>query len=62
MRDNYDFSRGVRGKYAKKFKQSTNIVLLAPDVVRAFPNSAAVKMALRDLIKIAEKAAKTGVN
>ena len=34
MRKEYDFSKGVRGKYAKKYKGATNIVLLDPDVAR----------------------------
>jgi hypothetical protein len=32
MRDEYDFSAGVRGKYAKGFAESTNVVALDPDV------------------------------
>ncbi len=58
MRKNYDFSNGVRGKYAARFKSGTNLVALAPDVQRAFPNSGAVNRALRDLIKVAQKTAK----
>jgi hypothetical protein len=54
MRSNYNFSKGVRGKYAKKFHQGTNLVALEPDVQRAFPNSGAVNKALRDLIKLAK--------
>ena len=59
MRTNYDFSNGVRGKYAARFKQGTNLVVLEPDVQKAFPNSGAVNKALRDLIKVAQKAAKS---
>lgn len=33
MRDEYDFSKGVRGKYAKRYANGTNVVLLEPDVV-----------------------------
>ena len=47
MRAEYDFSRGVRGKYARRFAQGTNVVLLDPDVAAAFPDSAAVNRALR---------------
>jgi len=47
MRAEYDFSRGVRGKYARRFAQGTNIVVLDPDVAAAFPDSAAVNRALR---------------
>ena len=34
MRPEYDFSHGVRGKYAKKYEQGSNIVLLDPDVAK----------------------------
>ena len=49
MRPEYDFSKGVRGKYAKRYAEGTNIVVLEPDVARAFPDSAAVNSALRAL-------------
>jgi hypothetical protein len=55
MLDNYDFSGGVRGKYAKRYAESTNIVILAPDVAAAFPDSKSVNNALRLLIKVAEE-------
>jgi len=42
---------GVRGKYAKRYKEGTNVVLLDPEVARAFPTSEAVNKALRKLIK-----------
>ena len=42
----YDFSNGVRGKYAGKFAGS-NIVVLAPDVAKTFPDSKSVNAALR---------------
>jgi len=39
MLDEYDFSKGVRGKYAKRYGEGTNIVILAPDVAEFFPDS-----------------------
>jgi hypothetical protein len=51
MRREYDFSTGVRGKYAKRFAQGTNLVLLEPDVAAKFPTAAAVNKALRELLK-----------
>jgi hypothetical protein len=51
MLNHYDFSGGVRGKYYAKYAQGTNIVLLDPDVAKAFPTSAAVNNALRNLTK-----------
>jgi hypothetical protein len=55
MRAQYDFSGAVRGKYYERFRQSSNVVLLEPDVAAAFPNSAAVNQALRALASIARK-------
>jgi hypothetical protein len=49
MLDEYDFSKGVRGKYAKRYHQGTNIVVLDPDVAEEFPNSEAVNQALRSI-------------
>lgn len=51
----YDFHGGVRGKYAARFAAGTNVVVLAPDVAEAFPDSDAVNEALRALITIARK-------
>ena len=51
-----DFPGGfVRGKYAKRLKESSNIVVLRPEVAQAFPNEEAVNNALLSLIEIAEK-------
>jgi hypothetical protein len=41
---------GVRGKYTKRYRQGTNIVLLEPDIAEAFPNDAAVNQALRGVL------------
>jgi hypothetical protein len=56
LRPEYDFSKGVRGKHAKRYAQGTNVILLAPDVAKIFKDSDAVNAALRDLIDIAVKA------
>lgn len=53
--DEYDFSKGVRGKYAARFAAGSNVVVLSPDVAVFFPDSASVNDALRALIKIAER-------
>jgi hypothetical protein len=55
MLDEYDFSKGVRGKYAKRYAEGTNIVVLAPDVAEFFPDSESVNTALRALVGIARK-------
>jgi len=51
MRPEYDFSGGVRGKYAARYAEGTNLVLLAPDVAAEFHTATAVNKALRDVIK-----------
>jgi hypothetical protein len=51
MRPEYDFSKGVRGKYAQRFREGTNVVVLDPDVAAEFKDSAAVNDALRRLLK-----------
>jgi hypothetical protein len=51
-----DFPKGlVRGKYAARFRKSSNIVVLEPEVARAFPNPEAVNSALLSLIQIAAR-------
>ncbi len=52
MRAEYDFSAGVRGKYARRFRQGSNVVVLKPDVAKVFGNEKAVNHALRALAKI----------
>jgi hypothetical protein len=49
-----DLSIGVRGKYLEAYRKGTNLVLLSPDVAKAFPNEEAVNEALRSLIKLAQ--------
>ena len=53
MRPEYDFSRAVRGKYYKRYLESTNVVVLEPDVHEKFKNAAEVNEALRTLIRAA---------
>jgi len=55
MLPEYDFAGGERGKYADRFAQGTNLVLLAPDVAEAFPDSDSVNDALRSLIRLARR-------
>ena len=55
MRDEYDFSQGVRGKYAKRFAEGTNLVLLDADVAKVFPTAEAVNRALRALADAARR-------
>jgi hypothetical protein len=60
MRDEYDFSKGVRGKYATRYRQGSNVVVLDPDVAELFPDSESVNKALRAIAEIArERVAQT---
>ena len=57
LRPEYDLSKlkgGVRGKYAKRFRQGTNLVLLSPEVAPYFPDENSVNAALRSLVGIAK--------
>jgi hypothetical protein len=57
MRPEYrreDFGSMVRGKYSKRMRESSNVVILDPDVAEAFPNSQAVNETLRRLIELAK--------
>lgn len=50
MRDEYDFSGGVRGKFYNEYMKGTNVILLDADVAAVFPDSEAVNQALRSLM------------
>ena len=52
MRKEYDFSKGVRGKYVGKYRTGTNIVLLDPDVAKVFKTPKLVNQALRSMSEI----------
>ncbi|NIM48953.1 MAG: hypothetical protein GTO22_06795 [Gemmatimonadales bacterium] len=47
LREEYDFSGGERGRYAARYAEGSNVVVLDPDVAAAFPNSESVNRALR---------------
>ena len=53
LRDEYDFSGGVRGKHHEAYRRGTNVVLLDPDVAEVFKDSEAVNKALRLLLTLA---------
>ena len=55
IRDEYYFRGGVRGKYAARYAEGSNVVLLAPDVAAHFPDSQSVNEALRALIAIVDR-------
>ena len=53
-----DFGKMIRGKYAGKLATASNVVVLDPEVSKAFPNGQAVNDALRSLIEIAKATAR----
>lgn len=58
LRPEYDFSKmsgGVRGKYVERCQTETNLVVLEPDVAKAFPTEASVNEALRLLMQVAQR-------
>jgi hypothetical protein len=50
MKQEYDFSGGVRGKYFKRYQAGSNVVILDPEIAKIFKDSASVNDALRSLI------------
>jgi hypothetical protein len=58
LRPEYDFAKmqgGVKGKYVQRYRSGTNLVLLDPDIAKAFPTDASVNEALRLLLQIADR-------
>jgi hypothetical protein len=55
MLPQYDFSKGVRGKYARRYAKGSNVVVLAPDLAKVFRTSQSVNKALRSLARGARK-------
>lgn len=53
-----DLGPMVRGKYARRFRKSTNVVVLDPDVAKAFPNEKTVNDTLRSLLRLAKTSAR----
>jgi hypothetical protein len=59
MLKEYDFSRGVRGKYAKRYAQGSNVVVIDPDVAEYFPDHDSVNESLRSLVSLIKKRRRT---
>ena len=51
LRPEYDFSKGVRGKYAARYREGSNVVVLDPDVAATFETPQAVNDALREILR-----------
>jgi hypothetical protein len=55
MLPEYDFSKGVRGKYARRYEKGSNVVVLSPDLAKVFRNSESVNKALHSLVRTGRK-------
>jgi hypothetical protein len=63
LRPEYDFASmtgGVRGKYAKRLRQESNLVLLDPEIAAAFPTDESVNAALRGVLNTAKAVRQLG--
>jgi hypothetical protein len=56
MLEEYDFTNGRRGRYAQRYAEGTNVVLLDPDIVTEFRDSRQVNDALRELLELRKRA------
>ena len=54
IRSHYDFRGGVRGKYARRYAEGTNVVVLDRDVAEMFPDRESVNEALRAVGRVVE--------
>ncbi len=52
MLSEYDFRSGVRGKYAKRFANGTNLIKIDPSLLSIFPNSESVNLVLHDFVNL----------
>lgn len=55
VRPEYDFAGGIRGKYARRYAEGTNLILLEPELAAEFPDSRSVSRALKAYLKIRPK-------
>ena len=53
MRQEYNFSSGVRGKHFRAYQRGANIIFLEPDIAEVFKDSGSVNQALRLLLDLA---------
>ena len=55
MLEEYDFSGGLRGKYAKRYEEGSNVVVIDPDIATVFPDHDSVNDALRSIVHIIKR-------
>lgn len=54
-RPEYEFGGGIRGKYAERYAEGTNLILLDPELAAEFPDSRSVSRALKAYLKARSK-------
>lgn len=59
MPPEYEFRGGIRGKYAKRFSEGSNLIVLDPDVATVFPDSKSFNDALRAIAQVAQRQIKS---
>ncbi len=57
MLEKYDFSKGIKGKYVKRYEEGCHFVVLDPAVAEIFPDSESINKALRALAEIIRRQA-----
>jgi len=67
MLEEYDFSKGLRGKYSNRYAAGSNVVVIDSDLSEFFPDNESVNQALRSIVDIIKKkekksAEQTGVS
>ena len=60
MRPEYDFSHGVRGMTAQRYREGTNVIVLDPALLDVFPDSEAVNETLRALAPVLRRRRRSG--
>jgi len=60
MLEEYDFTDGERGKYAERYANGTNVVVIDPDLAQFFPDNESVNEALRNIVKIIRRQRSAG--
>ncbi len=53
--EEYNFSNGIQGKYAKRYSERTNMIVIEPDIAKFFPDHDSVNQALRALTEIIKR-------
>lgn len=58
--EEYDFAGGTRGKYAQRYQDGSNVVVIEPDMAEFFPDHESVNEALRNLVAVIRRLEESG--